>query len=156
MSAVLNGFFNQSVNARPWFFVDRLQRQLERDFSAARGAVANGEATQEQIDWTPNVDVRETKDAFVLTADLPGVNPQDIEVTTKSGELVVRGSRAAEAESEAYFRIERVSGRFERRFKLPESANVDAVSAKSSHGVLTLTIPKRVEAQARRVKIQAA
>jgi HSP20 family protein len=147
MSAVLNGTWS----SRPWYFVDRLQRTLERELAGQ-----NAEAAQEKIDWTPNVDVRETKDAFVLTADLPGVNPQDIEVTTKSGELVLRGSRAAEAETDAYFRIERVSGRFERRFKLPESANVEAVSAKSSHGVLTLTIPKRVEAQPRRIEIQAA
>jgi HSP20 family protein len=147
MSAVLNGTWSN----RPWYFVDRLHRTLERELSGA-----NNEAQGEQIDWTPSVDVRETKDAFVLTADLPGVNPQDIEVTTKTGELVLRGSRLAEAESDAYFRIERQSGRFVRRFKLPESANVEAVSAKSVHGVLTLTIPKRVEAQPRKIEIQTA
>lgn len=153
------------IRYQPWNLVNRLQRDIERTFAREFGgdAVDTRESAASDIDsqfvdWTPAVDVRETSDAFVLTADVPGVNPKDIEVTMENGLLTIRGARQSETTTEqnGYRRIERVSGRFLRRFTLPETANAEAVTAKTNHGVLTLTIPKRAEVQPRRIEIQAA
>jgi HSP20 family protein len=159
MSAVLN----QTWRYQPWNLVNRLQRDIERTFARELGANEadvndTADIDRQIVDWTPAVDVRETADAFILTADVPGVDPRNIEVTTENGLLTIRGSRQNEAVNEGkdYRRIERVSGRFLRRFSLPDTANVDGVTAKSNHGVLTLTIPKRAEVQPRRIEIQAA
>jgi HSP20 family protein len=154
------------IHYQPWNLVNRLQRDIERtltrEFGAnnadARDHGATADIDNQVVDWTPAVDVRETKDAFLLTADVPGVNPSDIEVTMENGLLTIRGARQSETTTEqnGYRRIERVGGRFLRRFTLPETANAEAVTAKTTHGVLTLTIPKRAEVQPRRIEIQAA
>jgi HSP20 family protein len=153
------------LHYQPWNLVNRLQRDIERTFTREFGA-NNADARDNTaadidnqiVDWTPAVDVRETQDGFVLTADVPGVNPKDIEVTMENGLLTIRGARQNEvaAEQNGYRRVERTTGRFLRRFTLPESANAEAVTAKTNHGVLTLTIPKRAEVQPRRIEIQAA
>jgi len=153
------------LHYQPWNLVNRLQRDIERTFTREFGA-NNADARvntaadidNQRVDWTPSVDVRETQDGFVLTADVPGVNPKDIEVTMENGLLTIRGTRPndAPAEQNGYARVERTTGRFLRRFTLPESANAEAVTAKTNHGVLTLTIPKRAEVQPRRIEVQAA
>jgi HSP20 family protein len=149
---------------QPWNLVNRLQRDLERSFGQPWNdqTDVSDSSAETQPTWLPAVDVRETDEAFVLVADLPGVNPQDIEVTTEKGLLTIRGTRINQdanqvsVSGKGYRRIERVSGAFVRRFTLPETANAEAVTAKSTHGVLTLTIPKRAEVQPRRIEIQAA
>jgi HSP20 family protein len=155
------------IRYQPWNVVNRLQRDIERTFAREFGGgdvdarASAADIDDQVVDWTPAVDVRETANAFVLTADVPGVDPKDIDVTMENGLLTIRGARRSDsageaAEQDGYRRIERVSGRFLRRFTLPETANAEAVTAKTSHGVLTLTIPKRAEVQPRRIEIQAA
>lgn len=152
------------IRYQPWNLVNRLQRDIERTFAREFGAHeqshqhATADIDNEAVDWTPAVDVHETPEGFVLTADVPGVNPQDIDVTMENGLLTIRGRRTGETtvEQSGYRRIECVNGRFLRRFTLPESANPEAVTAKTNHGVLTLTIPKRAEVKPRRIEIQAA
>jgi len=164
------------IHYQPWNLVNRLQRDIERTFARdtfARELGANNldsrdsdnaaDIDNQAVDWSPAVDVRETQDAFVLTADVPGVNPKDIEVTMENGLLTIRGAKHGESrqgdtasDHHGYRRIERVTGRFLRRFTLPESANAEAVTAKTNHGVLVLTLPKRAEVQPRRIEIQAA
>ena len=93
-----------------------------------------------------------------MTADLPGVEGKDIEVTAEKGVLTVRGERRAEkkTENDGYTRIERASGTFLRRFTLPETADAEAIKATHVNGVLELSIPKRPQAQPRRITVQAA
>jgi len=156
------------IHYQPWHLVNRLHRDIERSLFRDFGSLNSGnsvarESENEIADWNPAVDVRETKDSFVLTADVPGVNPKDIEITTEKGVLTIRGTRQDGAEvsdektnEQLSYRIERANGRFLRRFKLPESAQAEAVTAKTNYGVLTLTIPKRAEVQPRRIEVQAA
>jgi HSP20 family protein len=113
-------------------------------------------AVQNDSDWTPSADVRETADAFVLALDVPGVDPKAIEITVEDGVLTLSGARNGESEGDELLRRERASGRFVRRFSLPDTVNAEAVTAKSTHGVLTLTVPKRAEVQPRRIELQAA
>jgi len=106
--------------------------------------------------WTPVVDVLETKDGLQLTAELPGIDPKDVEVTIENGVLSIRGERSFEkaAEGETYHRVERVYGTFERSFTLPSSLDAEHIDARFKNGLLTLHLPKREEAKPKPIKIQ--
>ena len=105
--------------------------------------------------WAPHVDIREDKDRFVLLADLPGIDPDDIEVSMDKGILTIKGERSTESaeNTDRYSRIERRYGSFHRRFALPDSADPDGIRASGRHGVLEITIPKRPESAPRRIQV---
>src|SRR3546814_19363927 len=92
---------------------------------------------------------------YLVHADIPGVDPKDIEITLEGGMLTIRGSRTEEAkdEREGYRRVERFSGEFFRRFALPDVADVANVSAHTDKGVLEISIPKAAASKARRIKV---
>ena len=138
------------VRYEPWTFVGRLQRQLDR----ALGEVADG-AT---VSWIPHVDIHEEAERFIVTADLPGVEGKDIEVTADKGVLTIKGERRSEKKSskDGYESVERATGTFLRRFTLPETVDVDAIKATHINGVLEVTLPKRPQEQPRRIAVQAA
>jgi HSP20 family protein len=125
-------------------FMNRLREQLE-DVS-----VVNTE-------WVPLVDVKEEKDRFVIRADIPGVDPKNIEVTMENGVLSIRGERTAESveEREKYHRMERVTGVFHHRFALPETANPEGIQARGRDGVLEITIPKHEKLRPRRISVES-
>lgn len=141
----------------PWGLFDLLHRDLDEIAGRRFGATipADGNLV---ADWAPAVDILEEKDRFVLRADVPGVNPDDIEVSMEKGVLTVAGERREEKKEafEGLRRIERVTGRFRRRFTLPEVADADNISAKTFNGILEVTIPKQAEVQPRRIAVQAA
>jgi len=136
----------------PWSLVNRLHRHLDGAFTAADAGDTDGAW------WIPNVDVHEEPERFAVLVDVPGVEPKDIEITAEKGVLTIRGERhvRTQEESSGYRRLERRSGKFVRRFTLPESANLDAISAKHTHGVLEVTIPKQAKLQPRRIEVAAA
>jgi HSP20 family protein len=105
--------------------------------------------------WVPRVDIKEETNRFVLYADIPGVDPQDIEVQMDKGMLTIKGERRGEAtlESESFSRIERRHGSFHRRFALPDSADPEGISASGQNGVLQIVIPKRPETTPRRIQV---
>jgi len=106
--------------------------------------------------WTPRCDIKEEAERFLILADLPGVDPKDIEISMDKGILSIRGERSTEAkaEDERFSRIERAHGVFHRRFALPESADADGITATGNHGVLQISIPKRPAATPRRIQVQ--
>lgn len=110
------------------------------------------------VAWIPSVDVREEGEKFVVTADLPGVDAKDIEVTTDKGVLTIKGERKYQQRDaqQGYERVERVSGSFLRRFTLPDNVQVDAIQARHANGVLELVLPKAAQAVAKRITVQAA
>ena len=110
------------------------------------------------VSWIPAVDVAEEAERFVVRADLPGVDPKDVEITAEAGVLTLRGKResARREEGAGYARNERVAGTFLRRFTLPETAQADAITARQINGVLEVTIPKQPKLQPRRIEVQAA
>jgi HSP20 family protein len=104
--------------------------------------------------WTPPVDLYETSGAFVLTAELPGLGRDQIEIHAEDSRLVIRGERpSSQVPCEQYHRIERGHGRFSRSFVLPEPIDVDRVTADLKEGVLTVTIPKAGGRSARRIDV---
>ena len=139
----------------PWTFVDLLHRDLDR-LADYRGVARNDPASV--ADWIPAVDILEEKDRFVLRADLPGVETDDIDVSMDSGVLNVSGERRAapRADDAGVQRIERATGRFFRHFTLPETADAEGITAKCSNGILEVSIPKLPEIQARRITVDAA
>lgn len=105
--------------------------------------------------WQPRVDVKEESDRYLVRADVPGVDPKDIEITLDDGVLTLRGERKEEVkdEKEGYRRVERFSGRFFRRFTLPERTDPDKVGARADKGVLEISIPKAKSDPIRRIRI---
>lgn len=113
------------------------------------------EAIQRSLEFAPSFDVKETKDAFLFKADLPGVKLSDLEITHTGNRLTIGGKREAEERKEGdnYYMVERSFGSFQRTFTLPESADVDQVKADLNAGVLSIVIPKRTAAQPRKVNV---
>lgn len=107
--------------------------------------------------YMPKFDVKETKDGYVFTADLPGIKEADLDISLTGNQLVISGKRDLEEtkESEQYHLYERSYGQFSRSFALPEGVNPDSVSAHLRDGVLTLTVGKRPEVQPRRIQLSA-
>ena len=104
--------------------------------------------------WTPPVDLYETTVAFVLTAELPGLSRDDIEIHAEDSRILVRGERtASQVPCEQYDRVERGHGPFSRAFSLPEPIIVEAVTADFKDGLLTLTMPKAGNRGSRRVDV---
>ena len=142
----------------PWNLFDVMQRDLDRMAGRRMGLVGRDDNGHSVADWVPAVDIIEEKDRFVLRADVPGVKPDDIDVNMENGVLSVSGQRYEESteEAEGIKRLERISGRFYRRFSLPETANAEEISAKSVNGILEVVIPKQPEVKARRITVETA
>ncbi len=141
------------VTYEPWSLVNRLHRDLDQ-LMTRRGA-ADAESYSAVADWVPAVDISEEQERFVLTADVPGVDPAAIEVSMENGVLTLSGKRefTERDEKSGYRRIERVSGSFFRRFTLPETADAEGITARSSNGVLEVSIPKQPKVMPRRINV---
>jgi HSP20 family protein len=105
--------------------------------------------------WAPAVDIYETEHELVVKADLPDVNPQDLDIHVENNILTIRGERKFEnkVKEENYLRVERAYGSFSRSFSLANSVNSEAIKADYQNGVLTLSIPKREEAKPKQIKV---
>lgn len=105
--------------------------------------------------WRPAVDIKEEDNRYLITADLPGIDPKDIEITMEDGVLTIKGNRSVEnqEEREGYKRVERARGTFYRRFSLPDTADAEKVKATGKNGVLEVAIPKQAKVQARRISV---
>jgi len=108
----------------------------------------------------PAVDVAESDKAFELAAELPGMDEKNIEVKVVDGNLTIKGEKQEEREEKKkdYYLHERRFGSFERSFELPEGVDVDKIEAAFKKGVLTVTLPKKPEAQkpAKKIEVKAA
>ena len=146
------------VRYEPWHVVNRLHQTLDQVFNNqfSNDALSSPEASSSpSVSWVPRVDIHEEKDRFVVLADVPGVDPKDIDITAENGVLTVRGERRSEKREgeNGYERVERVSGAFLRRFTLPEGANTESIKAKQTNGVLEVTIPKTPAVQPRLISL---
>src|SRR5690349_74684 len=136
----------------PFRGVTTLQDQINRLFNDAL------ERTGEQSNlsaWAPAVDIYETEQELVVKADLPDVDPKDLDIRVENNLLSIRGVRQYEKKvnEESYRRVERSCGSFARSFTLANTVNPDAIKAEYQNGVLTLTIPKREEAKPKQIKV---
>ena len=137
---------------QPFRGASTLQEQINRVFGEMVGRT--GEESN-LTPWAPAVDIYETENELVVKADLPDVNPQDLDIRVENNILTIRGERKFEAKvhDDNYLRIERAYGSFSRSFSLANSVNSDAIKADYHDGVLTLSIPKTEEAKPKQIKV---
>jgi|SRR5688572_22446506 HSP20 family protein len=139
----------------PWNLVTQLQDEINRVFSNA----ATADSSAATAAWVPAVDINEYTDRFELYVDLPGVDPDKVEITLEEGVLTLSGDRIddfrKEGEEALRTRVERGHGRFYRRFILPDTADADGVKATGRSGVLAISIPKQAKALPRKIKVAA-
>lgn len=142
----------------PGYEVDSLQSEVNRIFDSFFGndrrANASGTAARR---WIPAMDLAETEGELILTADLPGMSEEDVEIEIKDNVLTISGERTASTEQQerGYHRVERSVGRFSRSLTLPEGVDADQIVAAFDRGVLEVTIPKPEERKPHRVTISA-
>lgn len=108
--------------------------------------------------WVPAVDVEESEDAYRIHADVPGMDPNDIDITLENGVLTLKGERKEEKSSDneqGARHVERSYGAFVRRFALPDIADAENIDARVEKGVLRLTIAKKAESKPRKIQIKA-
>jgi HSP20 family protein len=106
-------------------------------------------------EWSPAVDVVETQEGYELKAEVPGIKKEDIRISFEGGLLTLKGEKKKENEEKNrnFHSVERVYGRFERSFRLPEGIKADAIKAKYDSGVLTIAIPKAEEAKPKEIAV---
>ncbi len=147
-----------TLRYQPWTVVSQLQNEINRVF----GNLNDAESSSATAEWIPAVDVLEYADRFELLVDLPGVDPQAVEVTLDNGVLTLSGERRQEhaaisRDTENALqqeRRERLHGRFYRRFILPDTADAENVSATGRNGVLEVSIRKHPKAQPKRIAVK--
>jgi HSP20 family protein len=140
------------VHYHPWAHSSRLQNEFRQVFGRLFGDSDSGGAITQ---WAPRVDIREEDKRFVILADIPGVDPKNIEVSMDKGVLSIKGERKSETNEETakVKRVERSYGAFLRSFVLPDSADSDAISATGKNGVLEVSIPKKAQTTPRRIDV---
>src|SRR5580693_940301 len=129
-----------------------LQEQVNRLF----GNVLEHASEESSLSaWAPAVDIYETEHELVVKADLPDVDPKDLDIRVENNLLTIRGERKFEKKvsEENYLRVERSYGSFARSFTLANTVNSEAIKAEYQNGVLTLSIPKREESKPKQIKV---
>ncbi len=134
-----------SAEVTPWTMLREFEDSVNRIFSEGFSGRP----------WTPAVDIAENENELVLTADIPGVKMEDVDIKIEDGTLTLSGKREFQKEEKngGYHRIERSYGAFHRAFTLPESVDVDKVGAAYENGVLKVTLPKKEVAKPRSIKV---
>ena len=143
------------VSNRPW------RSPFDNFFDAFFGEDSRLPVLTGNAAFSPRIDVKEDDVSYEISAELPGLEEKDIEITVGDGTLGLRGEKTGESEEKEkegkYFRQERIYGRFERTFHLPDGVQDDAIEAQFKNGVLTLHLPKKEEAKkvVRQVEVKA-
>lgn len=131
--------------------------QLRDEINRLFNTVGDAETSGATASWVPAVDIYEYQDRFELSVDLPGISPDVVEIELANGVLTLSGERrnekAVESQERSATRIERATGRFYRRFILPDSIDTEQIKATGRNGVLEISIPKQAKAQPRRIKV---
>ncbi|MCW8907799.1 MAG: Hsp20/alpha crystallin family protein [Sedimenticola sp.] len=142
------------LTTSPWQLMKLWQDELNRDplnplSKSDESGVVGG-------DWTPAIDIKEEADRYVLHADIPGVEPDKIELSMEDGMLTIKGEKKHEVteNKEGYKRVERSYGSFYRRFSLPDNTDPELIKASGKDGVLEVIIPKVEAKKSRKIEIQ--
>jgi HSP20 family protein len=128
-----------------------MERLIERFFDPTGEMPALGT-------WEPRLDIAETKDALTIKAEMPGVKPEEIQLSLQDGVLTIKGEKEEEKEEkdQHYHRVERSYGSFMRSVRMPAPVDAGMVTAAFKNGVLTVTLPKTAEAKGTTIPIKSA
>ncbi len=140
---------------REWDPFQRMQELMGWDPFEVMNQWLTGGGREGGLTYVPTFEVKETRDAYLFKADLPGVEEKDLEITLTGDRITVSGRRESEKreEGDRFYAYERSYGSFSRSFTLPEGVNPDAVNAELKNGVLTLRLAKRPEVQPKRITV---
>ncbi|MDQ2069054.1 Hsp20/alpha crystallin family protein [Natronospira bacteriovora] len=140
---------------RSW--IPSLDADFDRLFDRFSPMISRPDESLGMAEWNPAVDIREEADRFLVLVDIPGVAPEEVDITLENGLLTISGERKEEKSTgdEHYRRSERFHGSFFRRFSLPDTADATKVSARSDKGVVEITIPKTKKARSNRIPIKS-
>jgi HSP20 family protein len=149
------------VRWEPFRDMVTIQGRMNRLFDEAFRGASRPAGSEEEYAlgaWTPVVDIFEQEGNIVLKAELPGVDPKDVDVRVENNVLTLRGERRLDAEvkKESYHRVERSYGGFGRSFTLPMAVDTEKIKAEYKDGVLRVTLPKREEAKAKQISISVS
>lgn len=138
------------IRYRPMGLLSELRREMDNLFEQGNGSMELGQ-------WSLPVDIKDEANQFTVKTDIPGIKPEDIELSVEGNTLTIKGERKEEkkTEEEGYTRIERHSGSCYRCLTLPDSVDADAIKAESKEGVLTVVLPKKKEAGTKAIKVTA-
>ena len=134
--------------------LNALNHDFFKDFSAS-GKPSLKNVDSNDTDWVPQVDIQEQANQYLILADIPGIDPKDIEITLDKGVLAISGKREFDKsfEQNGFQRVERFQGRFIRCFSIPDAVDQSRISAKGKNGVLELIIPKAEKALPRKITV---
>ena len=159
----------ESEHVRPEGMLTTLREEMDRVFDRLARGFSGVPSIRRALDWEPEfrwssmlevqipaVDIAETDKAFRITAELPGMKKEDVDISVSQGRLTIKGEKREEREEKekGYYLSERRYGTFQRSFQLPGQADADRIEAKFDNGVLTLTVPKSAEALKSEKKIK--
>jgi HSP20 family protein len=141
----------------PFRLIQREMNQIMQRFLGDSNGSGNGEGQSNLVAWVPRVDIEEDEKGYLVKADLPGIDPKDVEISVIENTLVVRGrtQKQREEKKKEYHRIERVEGEFYRELVLPQGIDAEHIEATAEHGVLMIRLPKKAEAQPKKISVQA-
>jgi HSP20 family protein len=142
------------VRWNPFHELNRLQRDMNELFE--NRMKNSDEETTNACDWRPLVDVYEDVERYIVHAELPGIDPSEVKINVEENRLMLRGERKLhdEAKRENYHRIERYYGTFARTFTLPSTVDTEKISAEYKHGLLSVSIPKKLEVQPKQITVK--
>lgn len=139
-----------------WRNLDNLRNEMDRIYDRY---YRSGEEDAENIcDCYPMVDIKETKDEFIVNAELPGVSKQDIKINFTDDSLVIEGEKKEEEKDEknTYHRVERSYGKFYRSFSFPGKVASDKIKAAYKDGILSVSLPKKEEMKPKEISISVS
>jgi HSP20 family protein len=141
----------------PFRELEEVSNRLNRVFGRPLARLEPNEMMT-MADWTPSADISETDTAYLIKAEIPGVNKEDVKVTLENGMLTIQGERKMEKEEKGkkYHRIERSYGSFMRSFRVPDDADESAVKAEFKDGVLNVTLNKSAKAKPKAINVSVS
>jgi len=137
-------------NIKPFSFIPMVFGDLEKELNKSF------DNSMSVSDWRPNIDVIEKDNQFIFVADVPGVEPKDIEISVNKNILTIKGERETEhkEKQDNFIRYERSKGSFYRQFTLPDTVDAEKINAKAKNGVLEITIPKTNKSISRKIEVE--
>lgn len=142
------------MNMTVWDPIREMEALLDRYSRSPRKNMAGQGSALEAGDWMPTVDISETDQEFVVRAELPGVDKENVTVTLDNGILTIKGEKKTETKDEKQHRVECSYGSFVRSFTLPQNVDTEKVEAGYKNGILNLTIPKLEIAKPKQIEVQ--
>ncbi len=138
----------------PWRPLRDLKREMDRLWTEFFGRESLPETLN--TEWVPALDISETKDTVIVRADVPGINPEDLEITISGNVLTIKGEKKQEKEEkgENFYRVERSYGSFVRSVQIPTEIDADKIEASYKNGVLKIILPKKEEAKGKQIPVK--